>query len=495
MSHRRSRFLVVVAAASFLSMACAYPKTAALQKWDLKQGYRFPLTATAGAAEPPKNSEQLFVVLAFSGGGTRAAALSYGVLHELERIRFHWNEQTGAAEACAAGDQRCRSLLDEVDVISSVSGGSFTSAYYAFRGKQIFDSADAFNTRFLYAPVQRELFARAIHYPQYWPHLGARVEIAAKEHASRLFGDSTFAALERTRPYVILNGTDMSTGARFEFTQDQFDLICGNLSAFPIARAVAASSAFPGLLNSMTIDTHTGQCEYSGPGTNKLQVDWVDQSVTGRAVNYRRYKAGRDVAALLDEDREHLHILDGGLADNIGVRAALRSLSSIDAPMDAGGNVSGWSLLTRINTRAVRHIIVIGVNAKTEKTTTWDERSAGPGTLAVFNRATGIPMSSFTAETLDLLREYADDAVLNQAGRPKFHAFEVAFENIPDESERQFFLNMPTTFELSRHEVDCLKARGGSLLRDALSIEHQGKTFDQLTTGDLHGRLEGDPLP
>jgi hypothetical protein len=113
----------------------------------------------------------------------------------------------------------------------------------------------------------------------------------------------------------------------------------------------------------------------------------------------------------------------------------------------------------------------------------------------VFNRATGIPMSSFTAETLDLLREYADDAVLNQAGRPKFHAFEVAFENIPDESERQFFLNMPTTFELSRHEVDCLKARGGSLLRDALSIEHQGKTFDQLTTGDLHGRLEGDPLP
>jgi hypothetical protein len=216
--------------------------------------------------------------------------------------------------------------------------------------------------------------------------------------------------------------------------------------------------------------------------------------VKGRAVNYRRYKAGRDVADLLDEDRDHLHILDGGLADNIGVRAALRSLSSIDAPMDAAGNISGWSLLTRINLRTVRHIIVIGVNAKTEKTTTWDERSAGPGTLAVFNRATGIPMSSFTVETLDLLREYADDAELNKAGRPQFHAFEVAFENIPDESERQFFLNMPTTFELSPHEVDCLKERGASLLRDALSIEHQGKTFDQLITADLRGRLEGDPL-
>jgi hypothetical protein len=82
-------------------------------------GVSIPAHCTPGAAEPPKNSEQLFVALAFSGGDTRAAALSYGMLHELERIRFHWNEQTGAAEACAAGDRHCRSLLDEVDVISS----------------------------------------------------------------------------------------------------------------------------------------------------------------------------------------------------------------------------------------------------------------------------------------------------------------------------------------------------------------------------------------
>jgi NTE family protein len=53
--------------------------------------------------------------LTFSGGGTRAAALAYGVLKELKETTI------------VSGGQRIR-LLDEVDSISSVSGGSFTAA-------------------------------------------------------------------------------------------------------------------------------------------------------------------------------------------------------------------------------------------------------------------------------------------------------------------------------------------------------------------------------
>lgn len=82
----------------------------------------------------------------------------------------------------------------------------------------------------------------------------------------------------------------MSTGARFEFTQEQFDLLCADVDAMPIARGVAASSAFPGLLNSMTIDSFNanatdGGCSYDGPGSHlaadlaKLSPfdrDWVD---------------------------------------------------------------------------------------------------------------------------------------------------------------------------------------------------------------------------
>lgn len=77
------------------------------------------------------------MLLAFSGGGTRAAAMSYGVLEELRDARYPSEGQ----------DVR---LLDEVDRISSVSGGSFTSAYYGLFGDQIFED---FKDVFLYKDV------------------------------------------------------------------------------------------------------------------------------------------------------------------------------------------------------------------------------------------------------------------------------------------------------------------------------------------------------
>ena len=64
-------------------------------------------------------------MLAFSGGGTRAAALSYGVLEELRRTEI-------------VVDGKRRRLVDEVDVITGVSGGSFTALAYALYGDRLF---------------------------------------------------------------------------------------------------------------------------------------------------------------------------------------------------------------------------------------------------------------------------------------------------------------------------------------------------------------------
>src|SRR5262245_63984032 len=72
-------------------------------------GYRFE------RLERGDNSDDLFVIVSFSGGGTRAAALAYGVLEALRDTRIEWQG-------------RKVSLLDEVDVISSISGGSFPAA-------------------------------------------------------------------------------------------------------------------------------------------------------------------------------------------------------------------------------------------------------------------------------------------------------------------------------------------------------------------------------
>ena len=68
-------------------------------------GYRFENIDSRG------NSDSLFVILTFSGGGTRAASLAFGVLEKLADTTIEWE------------GRRCR-LLDEVDVISSVSGAA-----------------------------------------------------------------------------------------------------------------------------------------------------------------------------------------------------------------------------------------------------------------------------------------------------------------------------------------------------------------------------------
>src|SRR6185436_15052997 len=101
-----------------LSGCVHYPVNAPVRNADPQSGYRFQTVAQT-------NSDDLLLMLAFSGGGTRAAALSYGVLEELRKT------QVGPPES----EHR---LLDDVGLISSVSGGSFTAAYYALWGDRIF---------------------------------------------------------------------------------------------------------------------------------------------------------------------------------------------------------------------------------------------------------------------------------------------------------------------------------------------------------------------
>ena len=89
--------LPLQAATEWAGCAAYRPANARLAHWNPDYGYRPRRTY----AERPMGDVRL--VLAFSGGGTRAAALSYGVLEELRDTRF-------------AVDASERRLLDEVDL-------------------------------------------------------------------------------------------------------------------------------------------------------------------------------------------------------------------------------------------------------------------------------------------------------------------------------------------------------------------------------------------
>jgi len=512
------RRLVLLLAIALAPGACAHRATPKLAAYDLDSGYRFERIAVSAPAAPAKNSNDVFVVLALSGGGTRAAALSVGVMNQLKAVTFRLNSR---GLPCAAGEPDCeatpRSLLDEVDVISSVSGGSFTAAGYALYGPEILSRDSAFQKNFLYYPLQRDLFTQAVFYPQNWQYLGARTEIAAKLYDKRVFDHATFKHLEaRPRPYIILNGTDSTTGARFEFNQDQFDLLCSDLSPVPIARGVTASSAFPGLLNSMAVDSHNKQgCGYNGPGSGG-DDNWVAQGLKDRTLNPMRYRAAQQLTAYRDPSRTTLHLLDGGLADNIGLRSVIQSLASTDRAItenpDGTESLGGWSLLSMGNDGQLKTVVVITANARVKRDSKADTRVGGPSTFGVLGSASGIPMGNYSSDTLQLVQlALEQDAPLEEHARVfkdafkdvKVFAFEVAFEDLPDnpdpaESERHFFQNLATNFELQPFEVDCLIDRGARLLRDSESaVPLPSRSFVDFVRDDLRGELgvAGGPHP
>src|SRR5262249_42139335 len=103
------RTLALLAVAALVAGCATRPINAPIDKVDAKAGYRY-LTTRARSAE----ADDTLLILAFSGGGTRAAAFSYGVLEELRRTELTVNG-------------RKKRMLDQVDIVTGVSGGSFTA--------------------------------------------------------------------------------------------------------------------------------------------------------------------------------------------------------------------------------------------------------------------------------------------------------------------------------------------------------------------------------
>ena len=127
---------------ALLGMGCSSFRAAnaPLEHYDPSSGYR------PAAAQNVHPVGEVLLILAFSGGGTRAAALSYGVLEELR-------------DTTVVIDGKPLRLLDEVDLITSVSGGSFTSAYYGLFGDRIFED---YEERFLRRDFERLLLVELL---------------------------------------------------------------------------------------------------------------------------------------------------------------------------------------------------------------------------------------------------------------------------------------------------------------------------------------------
>lgn len=407
-------------------------------------------------------SPEITVLLGFSGGGTRASAFAYGVLKELSETNITLN-------------QKSHTLLSEVDIISSVSGGSFTAAYYGLHGDKIFDD---FEERFLRKDVEAILFEKMFN-PVNWFKLMSqeygRSDLAAEYYDKDLFDGATLSALDNPQtPLIIMNSTDLATGDRFPFERTAYDLICADYNAYPLARAVAASSAVPVILSPITLENYAGSCDYQPPA-------WQAQALKSPVMSESKIEALKFQEYMDVKKRPWLHLVDGGISDNLGLRAYYDALNIFSGP--------GFSSPSMIKARA-RHIIIISVNAHARHKSDWMLERYAPSMFEMLGSVSADEINRYSDDTIELIR-YSFDTWVAKESTPDdsvtFHFVEVSFDKVTDDKEREFLNEIGTNFDLSDEQVDRLIAAAKKILEesgefsDFLNVVNQSSSIAEST--------------
>lgn len=446
-------WLTLVLVATTLA-ACSYPtRNQELASLDPRQGYRW--NALAGG-----ELEDTLLIVTASGGGTRATALALSALRGLDRLTL------------ASG----RGLAEEVDVISSVSGGSVTAGYFALAGTAGFDT------------LERDFIRRDGISALLWRGLNPvglialatpskeRIDLLIDYLDETLFKKAVFDDLRRAgkRPFFILNAGDMVEGTPFTFTQNEFDLICSDLGQLKLSVGVAASAAFPGALSPVTLINYS-PCEAQKTGrwpktwvTNAANSNWWDNPARVRRGRVARtYALGTKVPP--PEGKSFIHLLDGGISDNLGVAEPFRLLSTNDVSPN---------FFNQISKGKIRRVIFILVNARSARASELNGEIATPGALAMVGATINAAIDSATfgnferLETLLRERFRAAAAELPESLAKNFRKVEtffvpVDFAAIEDDACRRDFQSIATSWTLPETQIDALLIVGQALLKSS----------------------------
>jgi NTE family protein len=392
----------------------------------------------------------ILVAITLSGGGARAAAFGFGVLTAMQETRYQWNgEET--------------TLLDATDVVSGVSGGSIVAAYLAAHG---IEGLPRFEQEFLRDNFQNSLITQALRPGNLLdltsPWLG-RSHLLARR-LDELYKGMTFGDVARRprHPQLFITATDMSLGAGFEFTWEQFSLICSDLRSVPLSFAVASSSAVPLLLSPMTLRNYADRCPARSPAA---LADSAGAATDYRARLYRAHELSYTDA----RRKPYIHLVDGGLADNLGVQRLLdRAL--------AGGGLRQTFSEVGIPPATIRKLVLITVNAERDPSENIEMSDQVPNMAQVVDAllfGTGARATRETQEFLrDITRQWRESLASGNgtdafAPGAEIHVIPVNLRDAPDDVARRRLLQVPTAFSITQDEVTDLIAAGGSVLRNA----------------------------
>lgn len=339
----------------------------------LAEGRNAPLVEvnneTIGAGE-------VYVGLAFSGGGMRASAFAYGMAETLR--------ETAVTPATPNG------LLDHVRLVSGVSGGSVTAAQLGLWGPR---GMDGYRDRYLVTNAEKYMANSLLNPLTVLRGLsgGANGRTTFARYIDEvLFKGATFGDLrQRSKIKTWINATDIANSTPFLFSPETFDALCSDLSRMPIAEAVSASAAFPLVFAPVVLEVHQGKCDYREP-------DWLTAARFNPEASAAMRAHARALESYADPDKvKFVKLLDGGVTDNFGTtglaveRARARAAY---APMTAEEAVR------------LKRLLFLVADAGVQADYSWTQQMKGPGGLGLGAAIASASISAATRSGYDAMR-------------------------------------------------------------------------------------------
>lgn len=430
----------LLASSMVLLTAChsiLYQPAKTLSQIDPEKGYR--LEKTMQQALEKEN----LVIVTFSGGGSRAVSLGYGVLEQFQQATVRPTER---------GD----TLLQNIDVVYGVSGGSVLAAYLALEGQETIPKfKEFFLKKNFQKKVINEVFSLS-NVPRLTSPQFGRSDLLQEQLNLALYHGKTFADLARKRkgPFAVINATDMTAGQKVSFTQDFFDWLCVDLNDIEIARAVAASSAVPLIFSPITLNNHAGFCHAES------KKAFLMQTQPGNHLLLNNFNAMQKRLARYQDSVEqpYLHLVDGGLTDNLGL-ASLLDMSNL---------LSVRKLYAELKKSALRHVVVVSVNAQNERTSHIDKSADVPGVREVVDTVINVPIDKATESTVQYSQKFANQwnayAKRQREAKIKVYFVNVSLKDLPEGQLKKDVLNIGTSFYLPESDVDKLREAAKILL-------------------------------
>ena len=401
------------------------------------------------------------VALSFSGGGMRASAFSYGVLTAFDDLFIDEIPYR-------------RSMVDNVRMISGVSGGSVVAAYFGYKGRDAYRDLDK---RFLYQNPESVMQTSIMSPITISRALSGGVNdrsTFARWLDQNLFDQAKISSFHTPNaPTVWINASDIYHRTPFLFNYDTFAALCSDLDALPIADAVAASAAFPVVFTPVILETKQARCNYEQP-------QWLTRALADPRHSFRLQSYAKALEAYQkNRNLNYVRLLDGGLTDNLGITGFALKRAAADSPH---GPLSPEEAVK------LRHFIFVIADAGRAETENWGKDMDQLPISKLLMAATDTSMSASLRDQIDALRQavsiWRNQLIQYRCGVPLSRVRQIrgttagwncrdvnmvvehlSFSDLNPETARE--LNMvPTRLSLETAQVDMLVAAGRQVVVD-----------------------------